>query len=877
MTIGCPACGVQITPPVQTCGGCGLRLVGAEAARLWQIETTMAALTAERTDLLRKLREPAPDAWAWAAAPRPSLAAFEPRPYPRTEINDPFVRERATPRREVSPQQLLLGLGAALLLVASIVFVAVAWNDLGLVVQAVIMAGFTVGTAWASAIAVQRRLKATAESLGVVASGLVAIDCWAFWRLDAFHVQQMSPAAYTAVSALIATLLVATASKLIPQVKAFGIVSVLSAQAPVVAAVIAVAAHGHQLAVLLAAAAVGMSGIDRVLAPRLPVQARATARSFAIGGWIAGAIVATIAATAPDGISPRIGMVVLAVAAISALPPLSRDVPPNLKFLVTATAVFAAVLDARVAAGALGGDTAMCVLGVLGGALIAVQSKMRVVDRWLLAAGIGTVVLNGRAVATAQPHSLSWVVIAAAGLGFLVRGFRSPADRLWAIPAGAASLALAGATTATAWHASQTSVGVVLALTAVCVLGGAALRRRQPEEFGLVAVAWAAAFTGIAVIGAQLHQHDMPYLAGSLALTGVAWLMFSALPERAVLLAPALVTLGAAQLCLLDAAVVRPVECLTVGLAILVVAASRAHRGKARAVTGVAGVAFGLLASALVSAFDPGLARPLATAAVAIVLVWFALDRANKALVDHLRSGVLLGGCWPLSRAALRGVSRSAWGPQRVNGSTCGFPQQVRQRGGARFGVAGHCVARIRVCGGSLWSWQDSRLLCRSRGRVGRPCLGLGGKAGRPRTADRLRHHLGCRNRNGDDSPHLEPVLGHARRHRRDVAHPRLASSRIGVDGGRHRIARRSLVGSTCRCRGARTRRLHSARRGPATRRRAGLLPTAPYRFVVDHRGSGACSLASSPQRSSPCSTNTRCGRCSSSSRAASPPSLGCA
>jgi hypothetical protein len=644
LTIGCPGCGEQVRTPAQACGGCGLRLVGPAAARLWQVDTTLAALSAERSYLLGALRQPArattPTAagWHWPSEP------FNPTPYPRSDIEEPFAQTPTAARREFSPQQLLLGLGAALILTASIVFVAVAWNDLGLIVQAVVMLGVTAGTTWVSAVAVRRRLKATAESLGVVASGLVAIDCSAFWRLDALHVQHMSLAAYTAVSALIATLLLAAASRLIPEVKAFGIVSVLSAQVPVVSVVIAVAAHGHELPVLLAAAVVGMSGIDRALALRLPALARITARGFAIGGWIAGGAVATFTAISSDGMSPRIGMVVLAVAAISALPPMSRDVPPKLRVFVTATAVFAVVLDARLAAATLGGDTAICVLGVIGGALIAVQSKMGIVDRWLLAGGIGTVVLSGRAVATVHPHSLSWIVIAAAGLGFLVRGFLTAPDRRWTIPAGAAALAFAAPIAAAAWHASPTVVGGLFVLAGSCVLGAATLRRRQPEEFGLVAVAWTAALVGVAIMAAQIPHDNVPYVAGALALTGGAWLMFSALPERTVLLAPALVTLAAAQMCQLANARVRPVEYLTVGLAILVVAASRAHRGKARSVVGVAGIAFGLLPSALVSAFDPGIARPTATAAVGVIVLWFAMERADRALLASCAAAFCLVG-----------------------------------------------------------------------------------------------------------------------------------------------------------------------------------------------------------------------------------------
>lgn len=633
MTIGCPECGGQITMPAHACGGCGLRLVGPDAARLWQVDSTLAALAAERANLLSQLRQPSRDAPAASAGWHWPSETFQPTHYPPPGIEDAFARTPRTARRDVSPQQLLLGLGAAVLLMASIVFVAVAWNDLGLIVQAVVMLAVTGGTTWTSAVAVRQRLKTTAESLGVVASGLVAIDCSAFWRLDALHVQHMSLAAYTAVSALIATLLLATASRFIPEVKAFGIVSVLSAQVPVVSLVIAVVAHGHELPVLLAAAVVGMSAMDRALALRLPRQARITARGFAIGGWIAGATVATFTAISSDGMSPRIGMVVLAVAAISALPPLSRDVPPQLRLFVTATAVFAVVLDARLAAATVGGDTAMCVLGVIGAALIAVQPKMRMLDRWLLAAGIGTVVLNGRAIATAHPHSLSWIVIAAAGVGLLARGLRSPTDRRWAIPTGAATVALAAATSAAAWHASPTTVGGVLVLAGSCVLGAAALRRRQPEEFGLVAVAWVCALTGVAIMAVQIPHNNMPDIAGALALTGGAWLMFSTSPERMVLVAPSLVTLAAAQLCQLADARVRPVEYLTVGLAIVVVTASKAHHGKARSVVAIAGVAFGLLPSALVSAFDPGLTRPIATAAIGSIVFWFAMERADRALV----------------------------------------------------------------------------------------------------------------------------------------------------------------------------------------------------------------------------------------------------
>jgi hypothetical protein len=184
----------------------------------------------------------------------------------------------------------------------------------------------------------------------------------------------------------------------------------------------------------------------------------------------------------------------------------------------------------------------------------------------------------------------------------------------------------------------------VLVLAGNGVLGTAALRRRQPEEFGLVAVAWIAALAGVGTMAAQIPHDNVPSIAGALALTGGAWLMFSALPGRTVLVAPALVTLAAAQMCQLADARVNPVECLTVGLAVLVVAGSRAHRGKARSVVGVAGISFGLLPSALVSAFDPGLVRPTATAAAGAIVLWFAMERADRALVASCAAAFCLVG-----------------------------------------------------------------------------------------------------------------------------------------------------------------------------------------------------------------------------------------
>ncbi|HEY8728040.1 MAG TPA: hypothetical protein VIL94_00545, partial [Acidothermaceae bacterium] len=125
MTTPCPACDEPLDSPAESCSACGLRLVGVDAARLWVVNQQLAALAIEHDHLLNQLRQPAAPApeFAWPSTQPPAA-------YPANDRQMP-----AKVRRNVSPQQLLLSLGAALLLVASIVFVAVAWNNLGLAVQ----------------------------------------------------------------------------------------------------------------------------------------------------------------------------------------------------------------------------------------------------------------------------------------------------------------------------------------------------------------------------------------------------------------------------------------------------------------------------------------------------------------------------------------------------------------------------------------------------------------------------------------------------------------------------------------------------------------------------------------------------------------------
>ncbi len=86
--------------------------------------------------------------------------------------------ESRAPQEGPGIQVLLLGLGAVLLIIAGIVFMAVVWDTLGAFGQVTVMAFATLGFA-AAAVRLTERLPGTAEGLALVAFGLAVVDVFA--------------------------------------------------------------------------------------------------------------------------------------------------------------------------------------------------------------------------------------------------------------------------------------------------------------------------------------------------------------------------------------------------------------------------------------------------------------------------------------------------------------------------------------------------------------------------------------------------------------------------------------------------------------------------------------------------------------------------
>ena len=162
----CPGCRAPLAPPVPSCHACGLRLTGPAPLRVFESLAEVDRLVASMYAGLVLVEAV------------PAAAASAPGPVPEPP-------EATRPGRGLgaaSVPRILLGLGALCLVVAAIVFLAVAWAALGiggrtgvLTVLTVVAAGLT---AWLS----RRDLRAGAEAFAAVALGLLALDLGGAWR-----------------------------------------------------------------------------------------------------------------------------------------------------------------------------------------------------------------------------------------------------------------------------------------------------------------------------------------------------------------------------------------------------------------------------------------------------------------------------------------------------------------------------------------------------------------------------------------------------------------------------------------------------------------------------------------------------------------------
>ena len=162
----CPDCLEPIPFGSKSCPSCDLSLEGPLAGRLFQTLTSadelLTALRATRTVV-------------------PATVAHAPASPQTANAPGPAGPPMSTPRRSgglsaASVPKILLGLGAMCLLVGALVFLAVTWSVMGVAGRTATLVGFTVIAAGLAAWVARRDLRAAAESLCLVALGLLAFD-----------------------------------------------------------------------------------------------------------------------------------------------------------------------------------------------------------------------------------------------------------------------------------------------------------------------------------------------------------------------------------------------------------------------------------------------------------------------------------------------------------------------------------------------------------------------------------------------------------------------------------------------------------------------------------------------------------------------------
>ncbi len=159
----CPDCRGLIAGQ-SVCPHCGFDLTVPEAAQLWR-----TFLEADRLVAQGRRRVPAE-----SVTP---TAPTEPRPTPMGV--QAGISAGAGVSRSWSTGSILLGLGAACLVVAGIIFVTVAWGALGILGRALILLLVTAIVGGCARWATRRRLPGTAESLWAVFLALLTVDVFA--------------------------------------------------------------------------------------------------------------------------------------------------------------------------------------------------------------------------------------------------------------------------------------------------------------------------------------------------------------------------------------------------------------------------------------------------------------------------------------------------------------------------------------------------------------------------------------------------------------------------------------------------------------------------------------------------------------------------
>ena len=340
----CPCCRMQIPYAASQCTRCGAVLTGPVAQALFRTLTQADALVAQLT-------APAPASVGVGVPVSVPAPATGPVDTGRVDPTYPsFPAPAPTDRRSglsaASVPRILLGLGATCLLVAAVVFLAVAWSDLGMGARTAILLALTAGAAAATGWMGRRGLPAGAEAFGLVFLGFLTLDV--FGAQDAGWFGGLGDDGFTV---LLGSVLAVAAVGTAVGVTRTGMRPLVGAQLVVAAAAMTVAAGvtmmtGGQNAAVLVAIVLGAAALAHAV-HLLHLKVAAVATGAVAGLWW---LVLVGLGIDRVGSEPTLagvwadlgGWPLLAAAALAAAPSLLRSLP--LPVRVTGASVGVALL-----------------------------------------------------------------------------------------------------------------------------------------------------------------------------------------------------------------------------------------------------------------------------------------------------------------------------------------------------------------------------------------------------------------------------------------------------------------------------------------------------------------------------------------------------
>ncbi|MGR7026697.1 SCO7613 C-terminal domain-containing membrane protein [Geodermatophilus sp. URMC 62] len=624
----CPVCGTPAARPPAACPTCGLPAVGQAATVVARLGATIEEFARERDALLATLRAaaagpvagPRPAAWA-PAPPPPAPPVSVPHPVAATPVAATPVAATPAPRRRISPQQVLVGLGALLVVAAALAFVAVAWTRLGVTFQAAVMATVTAAAVATSAWTARRGLRATEEALAATGAALLAVDLGAAHALGLWGLDAVPDRLWAGLSCAAVALVALGLGRLTRSTVTWPVVALLAAQ-PVGLLLLPdrPAAQAAGVAVLLGTALADVLAV-LVLRPALHRLALALAGLWAALGALRGVGVAWEQGPAQSWTATAVLVVAGAVAVL-----LLRELRlVDLRRVavgaagVPALALGGSLAGVQVAGGELAGSVAGVGLGlVLLTAAVPVRSAPAVLAGLLTGgatlAGAGAVVLAD----AGRTDLLALLVLAAAVPATLAAVLR-PEVRAPATGVALAVPALAVLLASDARLLAPEVAGLLLALTAAIALGVATLRARWPEE---VTAAAAGAGTGLLAGLVAGTAGAWGQVGIDLAVTGTAAGVYAVVMRRRPVAVLAVADLVVAGWIAAAGADVRTPEVYSLpaaaGLLLLALPALRARAWSWSAEGGAVAVA--LVPSAMVVVTDPTALRLVLVVAASALL-----------------------------------------------------------------------------------------------------------------------------------------------------------------------------------------------------------------------------------------------------------------